>query len=706
MGSVSVDDEGKEKVKVKEHIRERNWNSPQPKWRPSPTHRRSVSPILPNPGPVATSTPAPTGRYVNGSGSVREKEKSRSRLSSFGESPVPVRGVTSKEKTKAKAMEDSPSANGKSPSISKSLSVKPVVDESPSRSASPQPPSDALPNGHAGGSKMSNFKSRFGWQFPQTHGKPSLPSLDKGEDEEARDPEDNPPPRSPSPVRALSSRIPTAIHMKSSDNEKEKSEKSVQRKRGHKRNETELAEAVGRIPPRIKVQMEEEARELAARHEEVQGDNQEVLAAANTPIAKPIQLPLDPPRPASPPPTSNRDASLSPKTFPTPDSPPPSPPSNKSTSTHSRPISFVLQTPPRKSHSPKLEYKTPSPPRNMPELPGPPATSDEDNDDDRTPINTNRSNELLVNPNFTAMKTPKPPGAWATTPGPSERDLIVRPSSTPPYTHQTPSPLASTPAPAHGFRAVTLSRAESLPNQLKTPAPPGAWLTTPGTSARRKSILKVRFDVEPGELSSDMSMLETTGTKLTNGSAKPREDSPLANAKAKPKVKEESNSAFQPTATSSPQPGKPARESPKSPSVRLVDAFGNETTMDESLPTPVPPEVTKEELPKPKAVSMMTSRPPELPRPPQTPRSKSAIRIVDALGREVVEVKEDVRGVKPEDDTEEFAPLLTHNEALARVRETIVDLANDLDEVDKYVIPAIYVCQAKVGLCFLGLTMI
>ena len=37
-----------------------------------------------------------------------------------------------------------------------------------------------------------------------------------------------------------------------------------------------------------------------------------------------------------------------------------------------------------------------------------------------------------------------------------------------------------------------------------------------------------------------------------------------------------------------------------------------------------------------------------------------------------------------EDDDDVFEPL-SHNEALARVRKTIADLAIDLDEVDRYV---------------------
>ena len=68
---------------------------------------------------------------------------------------------------------------------------------------------------------------------------------------------------------------------------------------------------------------------------------------------------------------------------------------------------------------------------------------------------------------------------------------------------------------------------------------------------------------------------------------------------------------------------------------------------------------------------------------------EKAQRIVDAMGREVAEepVKEEEKlplvrlGRHDEDEDEDFP--MSHNEALARVRETIKDLATDLDEVDR-----------------------
>ena len=63
-----------------------------------------------------------------------------------------------------------------------------------------------------------------------------------------------------------------------------------------------------------------------------------------------------------------------------------------------------------------------------------------------------------------------------------------------------------------------------------------------------------------------------------------------------------------------------------------------------------------------------------------TPRSKSLVKIVDAMGREVEEVVETAGN---ESKNEEDTPL-SHNEALRRVRRSIADLASGLNEVDRY----------------------
>ena len=70
-----------------------------------------------------------------------------------------------------------------------------------------------------------------------------------------------------------------------------------------------------------------------------------------------------------------------------------------------------------------------------------------------------------------------------------------------------------------------------------------------------------------------------------------------------------------------------------------------------------------------------------------TPRNRSAIRIVDAMGREIQEAPQPLPKTEMLSDGmssfDEPRTPLSHNEALARVRRTIAHLAEDLDEVDK-----------------------
>lgn len=397
-----------------------------------------------------------------------------------------------------------------------------------------------------------------------------------------------------------------------------------------------------------------------------------------------------------------------------PDSPPPTPPSEPS----SHMFSLSLQTPPRRPSlsTSRIEFQTPSPPRNFPALPGPPSSEDDtdhDIDDDRTPINRTSDNNFLGN--LTAMKTPKPPGAWMATPQPIPKEPPPRPSSTPP--ERTPPPSDQTfltPGPS------SLSRASTMPTQ--TPAPPGGWINTPGGSLKRKNLLKVRFDVEPGDLSSDsmasLPMVGPADLKPLNGldiksmrSAADDSDVKL-NGFAAPSAqvvqspKEITPVEREPTPPL-PQPtvSRPIR-APGAPSVRVVDAFGRETKLDE--PPPVIP-IAEEE---PVSVDWKASRhqASDAQHAPttsssrnskgkSTERNRSIVRFVDSMGREIIEGEEEAptkklkrksssskkkRHAPPAEDlSEEFIPPTSHNEALARVRETIAHLAEDLDEVDR-----------------------
>ncbi|KAH8108092.1 hypothetical protein BXZ70DRAFT_35830 [Cristinia sonorae] len=240
---------------VVQHIRERNWNSPHPNWKAD--RRRSISPLPDSPEP-AHSTP----REVNGSHS-RFPLKPRKSFDALSHSHSPhsspqAKPTPSRDKGKERARADSltTSHSHKSPSTSASATRTLAAHRqshahSPTdRPKSPKPshPPETAPPPPSSPSKIPNFKARFGWSFPHNQSKPTSEADDAGPLVDNH----QPPPRSPSPLRAISlSRIPTSSSshsVKSPENGQ-----TVQRKKGHKRTSTEFGEAVGRVPPRIQV---------------------------------------------------------------------------------------------------------------------------------------------------------------------------------------------------------------------------------------------------------------------------------------------------------------------------------------------------------------------------------------------------------------------------------------------------------------------
>ena len=256
----------------------------------------------------------------------------------------------------------------------------------------------------------------------------------------------------------------------------------------------------------------------------------------------------------------------------------------------------------------------------------------------------------------TMITTPRPPGAWASTPAqpPISENLQSLPDEERDPRHQNG---LATPA-------ASLSRAGSLP--LQTPAPPGGWVATPN----RKSILKVRFDVEPPDSEISMSEHGNDPIKLLPGAI--RESSPaetslgttktLANGDVASSVplaaKEDADGRTgTPVAYKLSAPVSP-RSLRKSPSIRLVDAFGRERSSNN--------ERVNGGLEKTNGSSGIDDG----------NRSRTTVRVVDAMGREVGDVVDES---KLEDDRP-----LSRNEALTRVREGLADLANGLNEGDRY----------------------
>lgn len=373
-------------------------------------------------------------------------------------------------------------------------------------------------------------------------------------------------------------------------------------------------------------------------------------------------------------------------------SPPPSPPINQPQQASQSSAHSFLSTPPRPSsfNASRLEFQTPSPPKGLPELPEPPSSSEGDDDRqederERTPIRDLRSD-------LTTMKTPRPPGAWASTPAPRSyhepppedepedeqartpvRDL--RSDSSTMKTPRAPGAWASTPAPPHreppsqshsytgdtdtecesglATPVASLSRASSLPPQ--TPAPPGGWMATP---AARKSILKVRFDTHAPSTEQSLSNDAIESNDFVDGivNASWRTENVSVDTSAPAiKIEEPEARTRTPEPPSTPvSPSRSPRRSPprKSPSIRVLDAFGREQVAED------------------KSSQVLN-----------TPRNKSGIRVVDAMGRDIEDSVE--QSTLSEADAKDSPPL-KHSEALVRVRQGLSDLAQGLDEMNRY----------------------
>lgn len=372
----------------------------------------------------------------------------------------------------------------------------------------------------------------------------------------------------------------------------------------------------------------------------------------------------------------------------------------QSTSANQSSIPSFLSTPPRSRQSPfndsKPQFQTPSPPKGLPDLPGPPSSVSGDENErslpqftislapaDVTPAGDMKSR--YGNGDLTAFRTPKPPGSWLPTPGPSTRrraqedstnglvessdDGLLKAKS-----RHSQSIFSQTPAPPGGWMDTPAARQadsdlESIINEgglttpaaslgrantmtLKTPAPPGAWANTPiAGGAARKSVLKVRFNPEV--------------TNEVNESSDVLPDSTLGQSKGSPGPPEPSSGGLRSTTPEPVTPITPPSRSPRkhkrSPSVRMVDAYGNE--QKEGRPR-------KRDAPSPT---------------PTTPRDKSGVRIVDALGQEVKEEPELSNEAAEDDGPNPVAPT-NRMEALQRVRLGIQELAEGIESLELCVI--------------------
>ncbi|KAG2146420.1 uncharacterized protein EDB93DRAFT_1328770 [Suillus bovinus] len=760
------------------HERERNWNSPQPRWNTARHHSHGSS-----------------GNEVTSASDHLSQSKSGRSLRTSSSLPR----LTLEAQRKG------------SPTAVKLRSHKGKVDSVLDEPTSVHPPQGSDPlspsnNGEAS-PRTTPLKpavaSRFGWGFSRGHQLPpfDLESSPKRGERSNKEPDSShhhtPTISSPSPtpgsrpssrasVVNRSSLIPVLSPSKrdglfnsgsfASSTPKANDEEKF--KMGHRKRLTEFTESVGSIHPHTSIHGEfgDEDMVLASDEESVS----EFALQLTTPDTRPSNsFPEDPPSEpetevlVSPPPSpprqrspvqtpgvsSNDEARLhralssaSANSFrpPTPDSPlddsqsqeqampssftpPGTPPMTSSTpqdeSSEVIPT-FALTTPPRPlaSSTSILDVRTPSPPHDLSNLSVLPSSEDEAEirEADVTPVRVDEDG--LANPNYTAMKTPRPPGAWAATPVPPKH---LRDASPPPTSSEL-APIASTSststsransksersskkeAPA-GNGLLTpipsLSRASTLP--IRTPAPPGAWMLTPnqptaqngqngsadqsqfGSIGRRKSILKVRFDVTESEAStaevehqktplpsgrvhmSDFPpddharRTESIPSKMTNGSAHVVHDS----VPARPVTPEQSTTSASRANIPSP------RSLRKSPTVKVVDAFGRERIDD--LPTPDEArDIANGHVDAKDAICSPSSA-----ETPHTSRAqhKSNIRIVDAMGREI----EEVPVIEPLFEEELLVlhddPPVGRTKTLAQMRQTLREWADGLSDGDRSV---------------------
>ncbi|KAI0316515.1 hypothetical protein OF83DRAFT_240677 [Amylostereum chailletii] len=656
-----------------DHVRERNWNSPHPHWS---NPRRPLSPM---PSPRPSPHPSPS--------------HPRTRTKSLGvNSPKP----SPQDQATVRAKK---SPNSSSLSVPKHLSPRPVSPSPPPRRHDPRPSQSSprlapiLPSAKSNGKlngkingkaniSTPGLEAQFGFSFPR-HRAPLPPlGFDHSSPERPR-PSSRPNSTAPShiPVRSPG-KVPRVE--KINGHPKPPVETF---KKGHKRAGTEFSEANGAIPPRIVVDSEQETdtAEFSQDDGHVDSVRESDEDMSNTPVLRPISIP---PPPEEDEPESRQhptEGDTTPQEFTEPLqqtpslSPPPSSPPLP------QPSISDLFTPPRPSISraPTVSFESPSPTKDLPELPPPPSSSDDDTADFRNVTPTHHDPPAA--PDFSSMKTPRPPGAWMATPAPTriqEPKLLFTSDKRRPRSNSLPQ---GTPPKQEDVvqKTETPSSASVRSNTLptRTPAPPGAWIATPAT-AKRKSLMKVRFesvasDSAPSEngdaikeesVDEGMSSLETRtqplGAPQFDASMSMSDPSFNGVAESSP-VPRNGGLVFNvPSIPETPKtPSEPSKRPRKSPSVRLVDEFGRERS-----------EQTETASVKKDASRRDISRSMHMPGGQlMTPRNKSGVRMLDAMGREVDEPSENNDS---EDTVTEERP--SRPQALARVNKTTAEMGEQI----------------------------
>ena len=323
----------------------------------------------------------------------------------------------------------------------------------------------------------------------------------------------------------------------------------------------------------------------------------------------------------------------------------------------------------------KNEFKTPSPPKGLPDLPTPSSSDESENQSHRN---------IQSGSKWTA--TPKPPGGWwLDTPKPSREvteqkqaspsdDATQSNSDTPlaaddglsylktparaedtrgfqpsAKTPKPPGGWVSTPAPApipdqsmpvdspldipeqnQGLLTPVASFSKGSKLESTTPAAPGAWLATP---AVKKSILKVRFEPEVSTL---------TDKSESDKHPDPYFDSSISGVSGL----DDGDDGLQRTEelSSKSPPSSRRQKSQKSPKIRVLDAFGREQ--------------------------------PDLSNQGRVNSSPSALRVVDAMEHLIDEVEDTLAEASA-------TPTVSRRELLSRIRNGLDDLVVGIDDLNK-----------------------
>ena len=712
---IGLEDEGGEVI----HERERNWGARQQKWThthvreraasPNPTasHSRVRTNLESDPtAPASSALSRPPNGHLKGRPSEPSLPASAEQHLPSRHPPPPPEALeeVERDETSHHSMSTSPQPN---PSNGRAHDKPFRMPLRHPRPDSPLVPPNVNGNGADVNGASPGSMTRFGWQFPRN--RPQLPDFE---------PDTSEPERSSSPVhrpagRNVRSGLPSHIPVRSPG---QVPKAAIQRNgdvraftKGHKRATTEFMEANGGVPPNIHLQAQPELEPEFTSEPESTNTNSlrglfiplqlpsmrftrsiftgsdESIQDAPTPIARTIEIPppekfqsFSPVRTASAAEDPDSDASSPPATTPIDATP-----------------FFGLSTPPRPSLSTsKIEFETPPPPEGLPDLPDPPSSSEDETGNIDV---VNRQSDGPVN--LDVGKTPRPPGAWAATPAPARS--------------QTPQPTSSSFAPAKLSRARSnslpqtsftdgqsstvalpsgLSRAGTLP--ARTPAPPGAWFSTPG-SLRRKNLMKVRFDnitsdsatsdadtgakdgkvevplpvadwdttppARPGPNTSE-SMSEPSFNHVESSSPAPTSSTPASHDEQEA----DGSTANSPQGTTNytSAGSSPRRRSRRSPSVRLVDEYGR--AQEDPPITP-----SRKDIKEHSASLRMPGG-----GPLKTPRSTS-VRMVDAMGHEVEEPSE-------QNDSEDTVTEVRYSrhEALQRMKRAVADLQDGLRGVD------------------------